>query len=208
MTGGCSARRSCARCGASSTSTSAHPKPSTAGARGVTVGALAYSEISQGHLSRFDVVASQLFASDTGALRALLALAGAHSTMAESLRTLLPADILVLAVPHGQNLVTARQFPWMLRILDAPRAIAQRGYAPQLDLEVHLDIRGDDLIASNNGRFVLLVRDGRGTLSPGGTGAVAVDIRELAATYTGFGGDDAALRLAFAGRTPTLVDFF
>jgi predicted acetyltransferase len=175
---------------------------------GVTVGALAYSEVNQGHLRPFDIVASQLFATDTGALRALVALVAAHGTMGDNLRTVLPAELLALAVPQGQLLVTARQFPWMLRILDAPRAVAQRGYAPQLDLEVHLAIAGDDIVVGNNGHFVLQVRDGEGTLEPGGSGEVAIDIRALAAAYSGFGAEDPRLRLAFAGRSPTLVDFF
>jgi predicted acetyltransferase len=175
---------------------------------GDTLGALVYTEVSAGPLPRFDLVASQLYATDVHALRALLAVAGAHGTMAINLRTFLPPDDLALAVPHGQQLSPGRHTPWMLRIVDAPTAIAQRGYAPALDLEVHLHIHGDDIVTGNNGMFVLRVRDGHGELARGGRGTVTVDIRELAALYTGFATGDPTLRLAFAGRPPTCVDFF
>jgi predicted acetyltransferase len=175
---------------------------------GVTVGAFVYGEVREAPTRTFDLSASQLCATDADALRSLLALAAAHGTMADSVRTLLPPDVLALAVPHGQRLRPHSHFPWMLRIIDAARAVAQRGYAPQLDLEVHLEIFGDDLIAANNGRHTLTVRDGKGELVPGGRGDVPVDIREFAALYTGLGDGHPALRLAFHGRPPTLVDFF
>jgi predicted acetyltransferase len=175
---------------------------------GTTVGALVYNEASQGFLRPFDIAASQLVATDADALRALLAVAGANGTVGDGMRTFLPPEVLARAVPHGQQLVAARQFPWMLRIVDGRRAIAQRGYLPGVDVEVHLDLHGDDLVATNNGRHVLRVADGRGELAPGGDGSVPLDIRDLAAAYTGFAADDPRLRLAFAGGTPTLVDFF
>jgi predicted acetyltransferase len=185
------------------------PKASYRAVRdGEVVGALVYSEVSTGPLRPFDLVASQLCATDVGALRALLAVAGAHGTMGHNLRTFLPPDDLVLAVPHGQRMDATRHVPWMLRIVDAPTAIAQRGYPEALDLEVHLHLHGDDLVPSNNGLFVLRIRDGRGELDPGGRGTVTLDIRELAAAYTGLHAVDPTVRLAFTGRPPTLVDFF
>jgi predicted acetyltransferase len=172
------------------------------------VGALAYSEVTTGPLRPFDLVASQLYATDRGALRALLAIAGAHGTMGNSLRTFLPPDELAVAVPHAQQMSPVRHYPWMLRIVDAPTAIAQRGYAPELDVEVHLHVHGDDLLSANNGLYVLRVREGHGELARGGRGTVDLDIRDLAAVYTGLAGGDRGLRLAFAGHPPTCVDFF
>jgi predicted acetyltransferase len=175
---------------------------------GVSIGAFVYSEVREGPTRTFDLAASQLFATDAGALRSLLALGAAHGTMADSVRTLLPPDVLALAVPHGQRLRPHSHFPWMLRIIDVASAVSQRGYPPQLDLEVHLDISGDDLIAANNGRFTLRVRDGKGELLPGGRGDVVVDIRHFAALYTGLAAGPSPLRFAFHGGPPTLVDFF
>jgi predicted acetyltransferase len=175
---------------------------------GDIVGALVYSEVGTGPLRPFDLVASQLVATDVGALRALLAVAGAHGTIGNNLRTFLPPDDLVLAVPHGQRLEPVRHIPWMLRIVDAPTAIAQRGYTAALDLELHLHLHGDDLVPTNNGLFVLRIREGRGELLPGGRGTIDLDVRDLAAAFTGLHAADPALRVAFAGRPPTCVDFF
>ncbi len=52
---------------------------------------------------------------------------------------------------------------WMLRLLDAPAAVAARGF-PAVDLAVPLQIT-DDLRAANSGRWELTVRAGSGSLS-------------------------------------------
>lgn len=112
---------------------------------------------------------------------------------------------------------------WMTRLVDAAGAIAARGYAEQVDVEVDLEI--DDPVAPwNAGRFILRVRDGQGTLAPGGSGRVRVGIGRLASLYTGWASprhlarlgllqgatdaDLAALEHAFAGPAPWCRDFF
>ena len=52
---------------------------------------------------------------------------------------------------------------WMLRLLDAPAAIAARGF-PAVDLAVPLVV-ADDLCPANSGRWELTVRAGAGRLS-------------------------------------------
>ena len=76
-------------------------------------------------------------------------------------------------------------FDWMLRICDVAGALAARGYPVGINAEIHFDL-ADELLAANNGRFVLRVADGRGTVVRGGGGRVRLHIRELAALYTGF----------------------
>jgi hypothetical protein len=66
----------------------------------------------------------------------------------------------------------------------------------------------DELFTHNNGRFVLRVFDGRGSLEPGGRGTLPLDIREFAAAFTGQRALDPGLAAAFGGQRPTLVDFF
>jgi predicted acetyltransferase len=95
----------------------------------------------------------------------------------------------------------------MVRIVDAATAVAQRGFNPHVEVEVEIDL-DDDLFAHNNGRFVLKVGNGAGTLEPGGRGHLALDIRELAAAFTGRRPGDPRLAAAFLGRPPSLVDFF
>jgi hypothetical protein len=122
----------------------------------------------------------------------------------------------------------------MLRLLDAPAAIAARGF-PATDLAVPLQL-ADDLRPANAGRWELAVRDGAGRLtscrtdrvpvpaspaSPAGP-ALELGARGLAALYAGTpvatlrraglatGGcpaADAALDGAFAA-TPFMLDDF
>lgn len=172
---------------------------------GSPVGAILYRQ-SQAEVHQAEINA-QLFAQDIAALRALLALAAGHSTIAVGLRTQIPEWELCRAIDQSHRIRQHFAMKWMTRVLDAPAAIAARGYNPHVDAEVHVHLQ-DDALAMNNGPFVLRVRDGAGTLEPGGRGDVPLDIRELAAYYTGYRTEHPALTAAFAGRPPTLVDFF
>src|SRR4029077_10693521 len=98
---------------------------------------------------------------------------------------------------------TADRKSWILRLLDAPAAIAARGF-PATDIAVPLQIT-DDLRPVNSGRWKLTVRAGTGRLvrdrtdtdaasppaaSPDGGNqqrgpALALGARGLAALYTG-----------------------
>ena len=173
---------------------------------GQLVGGVAYRQIA-GERRSVDLMAGQLLALDRRAARAVLALLGAHGTMAGALRTTLPEWELQAAIDNGQRTKRTFAMPWMVRIVDVAGAVAQRGYNPHVDVEVDLEL-SDDLLAHNNGRFVLRVRDGAGSLEPGGGGRVALDIREFAAAFTGQRPGEARLAAAFGGRPPSLVDFF
>ena len=123
------------------------------------------------------------------------------------MRTPLPEWELQAAVDNGQRVRRTFAMPWMVRVVDAAAAIAQRGYNPHVDVEVNVELT-DEVFAHNNGRFVLRVRSGSGSLEPGGRGTLTLDIREFAAAFTGQRVLDPRLAAAFGGRPPTLVDFF
>ncbi|MEW6499069.1 MAG: GNAT family N-acetyltransferase, partial [Cyanobacteriota bacterium] len=53
---------------------------------------------------------------------------------------------------------------WLLRIVDVAKALEQRGYPPEVEAELHLDVR-DNLLLENNGKFVLSVSGGRGEVT-------------------------------------------
>lgn len=94
-----------------------------------------------------------------------------------------PADPLVSLLPErvfSSKLI----FPWMLRIVDVPFALAARGYPAGFSGEIHLDVE-DDLITANNGRFVLAVNHGKPGVQSGGRGDLKIDIRGLAPLYSG-----------------------
>jgi predicted acetyltransferase len=74
---------------------------------------------------------------------------------------------------------------WMLRIIDVGAALNARGYPFGLNCELHLDVQ-DDVIVSNNGRYVLEIADGKANVSTGGDGHLLIDVRGLAALYSGF----------------------
>ncbi len=112
---------------------------------------------------------------------------------------------------------------WMLRLVDLERALEERGYPAGLAAEIHLEV-ADDVLAANSGRMVLTVTDGRGSVREGGRGEIRVDIRGLAALYTGHAtpwevaaagqltaiaeAPLALLAAAFAGPAPAMPDFF
>lgn len=72
---------------------------------------------------------------------------------------------------------------WMLRIVDVS-TLEKRGYPQGIEAELHLEIR-DDLLAENNGRFVLTVANYSGEVTKGGKGELQIEISSLSPLYTG-----------------------
>lgn len=107
-----------------------------------------------------------------------------HRSMFDSVR-ICSGVVEPLFVQLGNQLQkTMRREDWMLRILDVSAALTQRGYAPTARAEAHLLVR-DDVLAPHEQRLIFRVHDGVATCEPGGTGAIAIDVRGLAAMYTG-----------------------
>jgi predicted acetyltransferase len=182
-----------------------------------------------------EIFVDRVVAASAGTTRTLWALAASNASVAETMRAQVgPSDPLWWML-REQDANVADRFSWMLRLLDAPAAIAARGF-PATDLAVPLQIT-DDLRAANSGRWELTVRAGAGRLSryrteqvspaasaasAGGQAPLALGPRGLAALYAGTpvatlrragladGGSpaaDAALDHAFAA-TPYMLDDF
>jgi predicted acetyltransferase len=130
------------------------------------------------------------------------------------------ADPLLSLLPEQKHTVT-RHERWMLRILDVGAALGARGYPP-VSNEVHLSVH-DSHFPANAGRRVFTVEGGRGSTREGGRGDVTVDVRGLAALYSGFAtpytlraaglldGPEPALKtlaMLFAGPEPWCADHF
>ena len=94
-----------------------------------------------------------------------------------------PDDAILKVLPE-RNFVARLLDHWMLRIVDVPKALTQRGYSPCVRGEVHLEIR-DELIKSNDGRFAVTVDGGKARVRRGGEGRVRISIAALAPLYSG-----------------------
>ncbi len=182
-----------------------------------------------------EIFVDRVVAASAATTQALWAVAASNSSIAETVRARVgPSDPLWWML-REQDANIAERESWMLRLLDAPAAIAARGF-PRADLAVPLQVT-DDLLAANSGRWELTVRAGVGRLSryrtelgispaasasPGGRTPLTLSARGLAALYAGTpvatlrrasladGGSpdaDAALDAAFAA-TPYMLDGF
>jgi predicted acetyltransferase len=156
------------------------------------------------------------------AVRRVLSFAADHRSFCKTLNwNGSPSDPLAFALSEPR-IAVRRSWPWMLRIVDLPAALTQRGYPNGADAELHLGV-SDDLIGSNNGPFILRVGGGKGEVEPGGRASLQIDIRGLAPLYTGYlsahelrstgyvnGSDEdlSTASAAFAGPSPWLADFF
>ena len=169
------------------------------------------------------ITAKDLLATTGEATTALLATLGTWASVTGTTVLRVPAhDPVHLLVPTaGIRPETAD--PWMVCILDAPAAVAARGWPPGLSGSVHFELV-DENQPHNAGPARLVVADGEARLEPGGRGSLQLHARGLAVLYAGnadpavlrraglvSGGeqkDDDVLRLAFAGPAPAINDYF
>lgn len=159
------------------------------GRRGPTADAV--SALSYAHAAAdrglYDIDASMVVGIDGPALGDALAFLGANGTTGDRVRTTLPGPLLARHVPQASRIPTLDDWPWMLRLIDLPGAMAARGWPPGVHLEVHLQVLPPDRVPGDPtaGRWVLRVGDGAATCDPGGDGTVEVAVTDLAALYSG-----------------------
>jgi predicted acetyltransferase len=130
-------------------------------------------------------------------------------------------DSFTLLLPE-QTIKQKSPKRWMLRVIHLTKALEKRGYPPGIQAQLHLEVE-DDLLAENNGRFILSVANGHGEVTSGGKGEMKLDIRGLAPLYTGLftpnqlqltgqlEATETAMSAAtqiFAGASPWMADFF
>jgi predicted acetyltransferase len=165
----------------------------------------------------------ELVAGSEETTRALWATVGSGASIARTVNAYVPPfDPIHLLAEHEAD-GDARINRWMIRLLDAPAAIAARGFAADVVLEADLRIDDPELPA-NTGDWHLSVKDGTGQLTKTqSTDGLALGPRGLAALYAGTplaslrgaglatGGsaaEDAAIDAAFAGPAPYMLDYF
>jgi predicted acetyltransferase len=156
--------------------------------------------------------------------RAFWAHVGAHASIADRVHARVGPGHAFWWLTRERDADVERRRLWMLRVVDAPAAIAARGFPSGVSASVPLAV-ADDIRPANSGRWLLTVADGKGTLdplSPTSPTPFTVGARGLAALYAGTpvttlrqaglaaGGSpeqDAALDAAFAG-TAYMLDAF
>ncbi len=154
---------------------------------------------------------------------ALWRLVGSSSTQAARVELDGPPEHALLFLLSDQDLATDAELRWMLRVVDAPGAIAARGYAAAVSASVDLEV-SDRQCSWNEGRWRLTVEAGSARLDKGGDGDVRLSINALAALYSGYASAQSLVRAGlitsgpaaalsdlsavFAGPTPTIADFY
>jgi predicted acetyltransferase len=163
-------------------------------------------------------------AGSAASTRALWSIVSSHGTVVSGVRAVVsPADPVTWLTAEP-DVTLARAEQWMLRLLDAPAAIAGRGFPAAASLSVPLAV-ADPQLPANSGDWRLEVSGGAAALTPAAPGPAAplrLGARGLAALYAGTplatlrraglaaGGTpdgDAALDTAFAA-TPYMTDSF
>jgi len=168
-----------------------------------------------------------LHAASPESLRALWSVIASHSSTASAVSLFTAPNDPFWWLTRERDATIVKRSMWMLRVVDAPAAIAARGFPPAVSLSLPLVI-SDHTRPANSGRWQLSVSDGKGILIPNGPvvppapEALTVGARGLAALYAGTpvstlklaglaagGAPDAgaALDAAFAA-TPFMVDEF
>jgi predicted acetyltransferase len=156
--------------------------------------------------------------------RAFWAHVGSHASIADQVYARVGTADAFWRLTRERDAEVHHRSMWMLRVVDAPAAIAARGFPAPVSLTVPLAI-ADQARQVNSGQWQLTVAEGKGVLEPLTVGADApltLGARGLAALYAGSpvsalrqaglvcGGspeDDAALDAAFAG-TAYMLDAF
>ena len=122
-------------------------------------------------------------------LRAFWAQVGSHASIADKVYVRVGASDAFWWLTRERDADVTHRSMWMLRVVDAPAAIAARGFGSPISLSVPLDIV-DDIRPANCGRWELTVTAGKGSLNPltslpAPRVPLALGPRGLAALYAG-----------------------
>jgi predicted acetyltransferase len=174
-----------------------------------------------------ELFVERVHAGTPASLRDLWSVIASHSSVTRTVTALTSPNDPFWWLTAERDATISKRSMWMLRVVDAPAAIAARGFPPAVAAAVALEIN-DSARPGNSGSWQLEVADGKGGLTPAASSAargstpLALGARGLAALYAGTpvatlrlaglvaGGTpdaDAALDAAFAA-TPYMVDDF
>jgi predicted acetyltransferase len=178
------------------------------------------------HENHSEISVRVVLAGSPETTRALWSIVGSHAPMAKQVRAVVTPDDPVAWLTREPDLRLASRWRWMLRVVDAPAAIAGRGFPAAVTVTVGLQT-GDAQLPGNEGNWTLEISGGKGVLTrssgPASSGTpVRLGARGFAALYGGVpmatlrhaglavGGDpgsDEALDAAFASKAFMLDTF-
>jgi hypothetical protein len=121
---------------------------------------------------REEIKVEELIAASAATARAFWQILSSHATMASRIRACLAPDDPVTWLTKDPAAETHQVDTWMLRVIDAPAAIAARGYPAATTVSARLDL-ADAARPANSGRWVLNVAGGAGSLTRLGDGPTA-----------------------------------
>ncbi|MGP7999351.1 MAG: enhanced intracellular survival protein Eis [Streptosporangiaceae bacterium] len=178
------------------------------------------------HSGNDDIVVDRLVAASAATTRAMWGMVASHASIADTVRACVgPADP-VSWLTREPDVQTAGRYLWMLRVMDAPGAVAERGFPAAAEVTAPIEL-ADPACPGHQGRWTLQVSGGKGTLTRDSAGPragapLALGPRGFAALYAGTpvstlrraglaaggsGAGDAALDTALAAR-PYMHDYF
>ena len=171
---------------------------------------------------RYDMLVRDFVATTPESVHALISHFARNRSVADRVQLFCaPNDPLLIELMRTQEIDVEQRLEWMLRMVRVKDALEARGYNKHIDARAEISVE-DQTLPENNGGWTLELADGSMSVSPGG-GGPKLDVRGLAALYTGcqgpkqlraaglMSGDethDAALAAMFAGNAPWMPDFF
>lgn len=113
--------------------------------------------------------ADLLIAASAATARALWRVIASHASIADQVRAAVAPDDPVSWLVREPVAETRKRDGWMLRVVDAPGAVAARGFPAAVSLSARLDL-ADPALPANSGSWQLEVGDGTGKLTPAQAG--------------------------------------
>ncbi len=134
---------------------------------------------------------------------------GAHRAQASTVITDgLQLDSLAMFLSEG-SIASVHDHQWMLRIVNAPLAVAARGFNFGVNASIGIRIT-DPIVAANGGCWDLTIADGRGQLETATSATIDITINGFASLYSGlYSARTLAANGTLAGATPeqlTMLD--
>jgi predicted acetyltransferase len=128
-----------------------------------------------------------LVAASAPTARAFWRILSSHASMADTVRACLAPDDPVSWLTREEAAATRQAEGWMLRCLDAPAAVAARGFPAATAVSVRLEL-SDEIVPANSGTWDLEITGGNGQLTPAAdsrTPWLRLGSRGFAALYGG-----------------------